>query len=436
MKKTLLNIAMAALCLNFAGKAQAQTPTKPATNQAIDVTSKGLQIGQQVPDLSSLAKYKGKLIILDFWATWCSPCVAMIPKLEALQAQFKDKIQIVSVTYQSDKDVSPLLQDLSKGKPTNLVHITGDNTLRNLFPHIYLPHYVWINQQGTVTAITGLDEVSESNITKMITGDNAINLKPKADYHVDYNPKLSLTDPANQGGTTQFSFQSLLTGYKEGRGGGTSRSLMDNGSYKITCINQPLQKLFLHAWSSTKDYYGANRVVLEVNDRKKLISGYSGSEYAEWIKTNGRCYELIVPGSMHEKAAEFMQQDIQRMFPQYFISIAPRTIPCIVLERTSTIDKIKSTANKTQVLIDGKSCLIKGNSLSRLIWKMNTSFFQLSPLPVIDGTGYTGLVDISFSAKMSHLDDINKGLLPYDLQFVKKDREINVLVISDREVSK
>ncbi len=77
--------------------------------KANDVTQKGIQIGQQVPDLlltnlhnyrdkqgnlSSSAKisdFKGKLLILDFWATWCSPCVAMIPKMDSLQQEFKDK---------------------------------------------------------------------------------------------------------------------------------------------------------------------------------------------------------------------------------------------------------------------------------------------------------------------------------------------------------
>ena len=92
MKKTTILIALSLLCLNFWANAQ-----------AVDVTIQGLQIGQVVPNVTltnlqnykdasgkaattaKLSDFKGKLLILDFWATWCAPCVAAIPKLENLQ---------------------------------------------------------------------------------------------------------------------------------------------------------------------------------------------------------------------------------------------------------------------------------------------------------------------------------------------------------------
>jgi thiol-disulfide isomerase/thioredoxin len=69
-----------------------------------------IRIGETCPDVAlspivnfktshaTIADFKGKLLILDFWATWCAPCVSMIPVTDSLQKEFEGKIQILSVT--------------------------------------------------------------------------------------------------------------------------------------------------------------------------------------------------------------------------------------------------------------------------------------------------------------------------------------------------
>lgn len=53
----------------------------------------------------SLADFKGKLVLVDVWATWCGPCVAEIPSLKKLEEEFHDKdIAFVSVTIDIEKD--------------------------------------------------------------------------------------------------------------------------------------------------------------------------------------------------------------------------------------------------------------------------------------------------------------------------------------------
>ncbi len=111
MKKTILYSVLAAHCLFLSAKGQA------------DPNPSSIGIGQHIPDIpltyyyqdkpvnGKLSDFRGKLLIIDFWATWCSPCVAMLPKMEQLQSQFADKIQFLPVTYQQATVVLPFLQN-------------------------------------------------------------------------------------------------------------------------------------------------------------------------------------------------------------------------------------------------------------------------------------------------------------------------------------
>jgi len=47
----------------------------------------------------ALHDYRGKIVILNLWATWCPPCIEEIPDLERLQKRMGDKVTIVAVSY-------------------------------------------------------------------------------------------------------------------------------------------------------------------------------------------------------------------------------------------------------------------------------------------------------------------------------------------------
>ncbi len=57
----------------------------------------------------TLNEHKGKLIILDFWSTWCGACVQAMPELKQLQKQFSDSLMIIPITADSPEQLHKAL---------------------------------------------------------------------------------------------------------------------------------------------------------------------------------------------------------------------------------------------------------------------------------------------------------------------------------------
>ncbi|MCC6425972.1 MAG: redoxin domain-containing protein [Phycisphaerales bacterium] len=81
-----------------------KAPTKPAPNGTVNVGPQLLSVGQQGPlwklrdaqgQAHSLSDYLGKVIVLEFWATWCAPCQASLPTIQRLHDRFKDHGAVV-----------------------------------------------------------------------------------------------------------------------------------------------------------------------------------------------------------------------------------------------------------------------------------------------------------------------------------------------------
>lgn len=119
-----------------------------------------------------------KIIILDFWSSWCSSCINSFPSLDSLQNIFKEDLQILLVNPASSKDdANRILYIMEKrGKIENnegkfsVPSIYNDEILTQYFrPKVY-PRLIWLNQKGEILAITGKKELSSKRLAELMEG--------------------------------------------------------------------------------------------------------------------------------------------------------------------------------------------------------------------------------------------------------------------------
>jgi thiol-disulfide isomerase/thioredoxin len=113
----------------------------------------------------TLADFKGKIVYLDLWATWCGPCLAKFPHQEQLLKRLKvleldTAIQFININIDDKK--STWKKSMRKYKPVGINLYTSDAAILNKWNIESLPAYILLDPSGRVLGkvITGPDEAS------------------------------------------------------------------------------------------------------------------------------------------------------------------------------------------------------------------------------------------------------------------------------------
>jgi thiol-disulfide isomerase/thioredoxin len=155
MKTRWVIAAVAALALASAVVGTVFTVRTPLKSCSVD--AKSANLGFTLKDMSGqdvlLSRYKGKVLLLDFWATWCEPCKVEIPAFVDFQNKYgKDGLQIVGISID---DTAAQLEPYVRAMKMNYPVLQGKDRLdvQDAFgPLVGIPVTVVVSRDGKVCA--------------------------------------------------------------------------------------------------------------------------------------------------------------------------------------------------------------------------------------------------------------------------------------------
>lgn len=114
------------------------------------------RIGSKAPDFTvtdsertvTLSKFEGKPVVLNFWATWCPPCIEEMPSLIQLQDRLKDKVTVVAVSL--DVDESAYKRFVTDRKLNMVTVRDADQKSNTLYGTYKFPETYIIDSKGTI----------------------------------------------------------------------------------------------------------------------------------------------------------------------------------------------------------------------------------------------------------------------------------------------
>lgn len=401
-----------------------------------------------------------KLIIIDFWATWCSPCVASLNKTIPIYRKYSDDMVLLPVTsHDSDaaQKVENRMQKLGWDIPSVL---DAKMYLYNTsFPPGYgtgIPRMIWISG-GKIIAIPKVAYATEENILKAIKGEplnipnKPTNLKP-----LNYTLPLFVKDNGQTGLYFRKRPYSVIARNLPGYGTGSKTIfLRKNDTTIIAGVNRTLENLCFDAWQQWifPGLKPENGIIWQVSDslKSRLFNGPKYDKtfpldkniaWNEWIKKNTYGYNLRYPQPISEKEAYyFMQQDISKFFGIYLR--LKFNIAAISKQRYAVL-RVSNSVKLTETALQHKS---SGNSrqyqnvhfTQGLLSKVSKAIPDLSIKGVLDSTGLNPnlKVDFDFPDELNNNPQLlTEALKRYGLVLSIQERDVPVLIVTQQQPNK
>ena len=424
-----------------------------------------LKVGDKMPDVelgtmynyapgkAKTSDFKGKLLLLDLWNKTCSNCIDGFPKMERLQSEFKDKIQVILVNYLDSKE-SLLKTGFPHKSPSPIIASTKlpfaieEQKFMDLFSVNGVPYVIWI-YNDTVAALTTGRAVTAEAISKVLDGQGykGRNVVTMGDLGMvddtKGNEHASILQLKNKVLSENLLYSSVIARNIGGKG--FSGLIQDSATSKyigLRSFNYPLDLL---ATSMGIDmFHKRDWIVLEVDHPELLCrqANMTEVEKAEFEQKGIYAIEIKFPAermSGNDPAdIKMLQKATLREIEQYFgvkATVEKRKVPCRILVRTGKEDQLKQNGGEYTYQGNGSKnsggLLFRKGNITLLYEEIRFSLHFPPFKPFFNETGISKdkLFDIDLNTTMEDVEKLRTALKQYGLDIVEEERELDMLVV-------
>jgi uncharacterized protein (TIGR03435 family) len=395
----------AALLTLFAGSAAAQTP---------------LKIGDALPDFvlhrvvnrpgSTFAATEatGKVLVLEFWSTTCSPCIPALQRLADLQQRHPAEVQVVGISTDSEAR----LQKFLAKRPLLLPLASAPDPAQDLncwFPHQLIPHTVVVDKHRRVVAITSPEQLTEAVLLEVAAG-LPVHLKLKQDVlNADPMSYFPMDTATRYAVSVRPFIQGLPGMMHPERKGPLARR-------RLTAINLDYTSLFQIAYETS-----SVRIQNQMPDSLRQYNDLSRV-----------CFDFIVPPGQEARLKPLMREALRQYLPVQATWV-PTTRPAYVLRRLKNTPALPVSGKPEQFSFGGGEFAMQGRPLESLRDYLENELER----PVIDETGLIGRYDAAFAVQGGDVKgSLVAALAKLGLEVVEAPREIQVLRLTPATAQK
>ena len=344
---------------------------------------------------------KGKVVVLEFWATWCSPCVASLPHLNELAESLDPaKFQFISI---DDEDLKAVQIFLGKKKMDGWVGVDTSGNVYASYGINSRPTTIIIDGNKKIVAVTEIDSVSAADLRAVAKGKN-VAFKPMTEI-------ITSSGASATGAATQPLFAVSL-----------SKAAPDA---KASQVNHP---------PTGTDFLGNGADGLMTNVFNVFGNRYVLKDSLPEGRFDLRMNFVDVPNSVMDSAVQ------QSVLSGLHLQIQPKTITknAYILRATEASKKLLSPSASTRKVKRGYwhgGFILMNGTMDDLAYILATGLEN----PVINETGIDGTFDARFKVAGGDIDSMNAALkekLGLELVQGNQEMSITVLEVSKKEENK
>jgi len=391
---------------------------------------------------AQLADFLGKWLLLDFWNVNCGACVLSFPRINEIQQQLGDRVQVMMVGIQDKQNRIQPMYAKFKEREHLVMPCAFDSALATRFDIYTAPHSILIDDRGIVRCVTTSFNVDD--IRAFLRGHPPVMPKtyrrmnddaPVVGTRYTFDANKPYLVNSNGGQETAFIFRSIFSAWSGAMQdvyfpSSISQDLL-KGQFQV--LGTPLEWLFnfehfgrgIWNFEDTIFYKVYNHAILEVHDSSKF-------KYSYKYNRNLYAYSLVFPKEMATES--YVRSVLKKDLSAYWgleSTIETRDCAVWVLKASDLARqtlKTRGGPEQQNQIISHASFMARDSPFSKLLAWIR---INQSDKIIFDDTGITGNIDITMDCIPTDIDDLISGLRKNGIELIKTTKPMRVVVIKD-----